>query len=457
MLYGDAEGRGGKREWGQLQALGAPENDSQQRQTLSLDLPSPLALTLGDPLRSPSTPTSNKKVKLTPSTPLTNSNTKTQTPTTPLSASAKKKLSLYTTSLGHSPFPTYARPTPSECQKVHDLLSTVHGIPSRPVIVEDRPNAAAGCGQVPSVLDALIRTILSQNTTSKNSTAAKNAMDGAYGRAGYRAVLEGGEERLKEVIRCGGLAGMKSKAILGVLRRVDEREKGKGELSLEYLREMTDQEAMQELITFDLVGIKTASCVLLFCLGRESFAVDTHVHRLSLSLSWAPPTATRDETFFHLDALIPPNLKYGLHCLMVRHGRGCRECSANGVTSMDWVETCPIRELVKGKGRGKGGKGKAKAALKGGKKGKKVAKEEAEDDEKPEVKGEEDEKAVIKSDVEGSPSKRTRSTRSTRSSTTQVPLADVGGPAGVKTEVVASFDEDARGMSGMGAMHGLDG
>lgn len=63
-------------------------------------------------------------------------------------------------------------------------------------------------------------------------------MDAEYGRAGYRAVLEGGEERLKKAITCGGLAATKSKAILGVLKRVDEREKGKGGLSLEYLREM---------------------------------------------------------------------------------------------------------------------------------------------------------------------------------------------------------------------------
>lgn len=32
---------------------------------------------------------------------------------------------------------------------------------------------------------------------------------------------------------------------------------------------------MEELCSFDLVGVKTASCVLLFCLGRDSFAVDT--------------------------------------------------------------------------------------------------------------------------------------------------------------------------------------
>lgn len=88
------------------------------------------------------------------------------------------------------------------------------------------------------MLDALVRTLLSQNTTSKNSTAAKNAMDEEYGRADYRAVLRGGEERLAETIKCGGLAKVKAKAIIKILERIDERGGGKGELSLDYLHEM---------------------------------------------------------------------------------------------------------------------------------------------------------------------------------------------------------------------------
>jgi 3-methyladenine DNA glycosylase/8-oxoguanine DNA glycosylase len=39
---------------------------------------------------------------------------------------------------------------------------------------------------------------------------------------------------------------------------------------------------MKELLSFDSIGIKTASCVLLFCLGRDSFAVDTYVLLFSL-------------------------------------------------------------------------------------------------------------------------------------------------------------------------------
>ncbi|KAK4049941.1 hypothetical protein OIV83_003765 [Microbotryomycetes sp. JL201] len=283
-----------------------------------------------------------------PSTPVPTAETTSQ----PLSASAKKKVVDLEKAWGETPFPKLNRPTPKDCQEVYDLLCSVHGVPQRPTVLVDKKGAPAGCGEVPSVLDAVVRTILSQNTTSKNSTAAKNAMDAEYGRADYRAVLKGGVDKLAKVIQCGGLAQTKSKAIFKILERLDEREGGKGSLSLDYLHGMSDYKAMEELVSFDLVGIKTAACVLLFCLGRDCFAVDTHVHRLSMSLGWIPPSATRDQAFFHLDKRIPDQLKYGLHTQLVRHGRGCFKCSANGVTSMNHVDTCPIRHLV-GKKSGK--------------------------------------------------------------------------------------------------------
>ena len=68
---------------------------------------------------------------------------------------AKKLAQLAT--FRQTPYPDFNGPTPAQCQSVHDLLSEVHGTPARPTTLVDKPNAAAGCGQVPSVLDALIR------------------------------------------------------------------------------------------------------------------------------------------------------------------------------------------------------------------------------------------------------------------------------------------------------------
>lgn len=63
-------------------------------------------------------------------------------------------------------------------------------------------------------------------------------------------------------------------------------------------------------------------------LGRSKFPVDTHVWRISKYLSWVPAKATREDTYHHLDTRIPNDLKYSLHCLLIRHGRTCKHCKA---------------------------------------------------------------------------------------------------------------------------------
>ena len=55
-----------------------------------------------------------------------------------------------------TPFSTFARPYPKEVSLAVDLLCNIHGVPERDEYVMP-------------VLDALIRTILSQNTTDKTS------------------------------------------------------------------------------------------------------------------------------------------------------------------------------------------------------------------------------------------------------------------------------------------------
>ncbi|OTA52985.1 DNA glycosylase [Hypoxylon sp. EC38] len=246
-----------------------------------------------------------------------------------------KKLKSYAQFANKSPFPDFPHPTPQECQRAYDILASLHGERQRPQKVVSAPVDRAGCGDSPSVLDALVRTILSQNTSNKNSTRAKLDMDEAYGAGDseerWDAIAAGGPAKLEKAIARGGLGGVKSRVIIEILRQVKERY---GRYSMDHLLGLeasgNDEEAMRELISFRGVGPKTASCVLLFCMGRDSFAVDTHVHRLTGILGWRPATASRDETFAHLDVKIPDSLKYGLHVLFVEHGRKCAECKAGG-------------------------------------------------------------------------------------------------------------------------------
>lgn len=225
-------------------------------------------------------------------------------------ATLRKKLKQLET-FQQTPFPDFARPSAEECQAVCDALATMHPLPVRPEKMNPE-SLGANCGlgepylitvrsilydcrglTVPDVLDALVRTILSQNTTSKNSTAARKGIEEKFGKGpNYEAVRLGSQEELKEAIQCGGLANVKSKVIKKILDQVYEKE---GKLSLDRLHKLGDKEAMTELVTFDGIGpwvkaslpllnthstytrSKTASCTLLFCMGRESFAVDSEL------------------------------------------------------------------------------------------------------------------------------------------------------------------------------------
>lgn len=260
-----------------------------------------------------------------------------------------KKLKLLASHALASPFPDFHRPSAEEANEVYGILTREH-----PDIVSSRiasttstsNNAATTCGSVPNVLESLIGTILSQNTSGANSTAAKRSLDERFGKNNFQAIATAAKGEVVEAIKMGGLANKKAGVIQTILREVKERY---GVYSLQHLmgfieggddddnskdhhpngqydekgkhKAFSDEEAMKELVSYDGVGPKTASCVLLFCLGRSSFPVDTHVFRLSKLLGWVPTKSDRVTAQAHLDLKIPDELKYGLHVLMVGHGR----------------------------------------------------------------------------------------------------------------------------------------
>lgn len=256
-----------------------------------------------------------------------------------------KKLKLLASHSVASPFPDYAHPTPTEAAEVHALLSATHpDLAKRPRVPSETNDSARTCGSVPNVLESLIGTILSQNTSSRNSTAAKRGLDAAFGRNNFAAMADAKKADVVEAIKTGGLANKKAGVIQKILAEVHRRH---GAYSLQHLAGVdvkgkgkaeggaaqvpaSDEAAMQELVSYDGVGPKTASCVLLFCLGRSSFPVDTHVFRLSRLLGWVPQKADRVTAQAHLDLTIPDDLKYGLHVLMVGHGRRCKGCKGTG-------------------------------------------------------------------------------------------------------------------------------
>ncbi|CDU23888.1 related to NTG2-DNA N-glycosylase and apurinic/apyrimidinic (AP) lyase involved in base excision repair [Sporisorium scitamineum] len=287
----------------------------------------------------------------------------TSAPTSPSKkqTTSERKLASYKTSILGSPFPDHPLPTPHEAERVAWILGEFHGYKRESAGGRGLPKYTTpkdqdtwgGCGNVPSVLDALIRTVLSCNTSNRNSAAAHRSLTEHFGRANWSAIHAAPEHELVQAIRCGGLANNKARTIKGILAQTHQKY---GKLSLDHLHDATDDEIMQELVGFNGVGPKVASCVLAFCIGRESMAVDTHVFRLCKALGWVPEKANRDQTYYHLHERIPGGLKYALHVLLIQHGKRCANCSAKGFATVkeergsdgeeevDGDRVCPLKK-----------------------------------------------------------------------------------------------------------------
>ena len=214
-----------------------------------------------------------------------------------------------------SPFPTFAHPTEAEARTVHAALATLH--PEMLDLCSPKEDEVdEGSCSRKEVLDSLVGTIFSQNTTDVQSHKAFAALKQAF--PTWEQVRTSDPGPIVETIRSCGLAEIKTERVQLILEALKEE---RGECSLEYLRDESDAAVKAALRRFKGVGAKTISCVLMFCLKRAEFPVDTHVWKIALALGWVPKGANRDQTYEHLNLCVPNEIKYALHVLLVKHGK----------------------------------------------------------------------------------------------------------------------------------------
>jgi endonuclease III len=170
-------------------------------------------------------------------------------------------------------------------------------------------------------LDLLVATILSQNTTDKNSLRAFGRLKSTY--PDYDSVLRAPTSEIEDKIRVGGLSEMKARRIKESLSKI----KGHAEsISLSFLKDMELNEAREYLCSLPGVGPKTAAVVLLFAYGFPIMPVDTHVFRISKRLGLVPEDANIEATQRALEKITPSNKYMSFHINLIRHGR--RICKA---------------------------------------------------------------------------------------------------------------------------------
>jgi endonuclease-3 len=185
---------------------------------------------------------------------------------------------------------------------INKLLIQFFGIPQR-----NKTN--------PDPVDMLIGTILSQNTNDKNSYRAFKNLKQKY--RTWNEVAKLTPSKIERIIRVAGLGKQKSAAINNVLKGLKKKN---GEIKIKFQRNQDDKSVIDELIQFDGVGVKTASCVLLFSMNRNVCPVDTHVHR-TLNRIGLVSTKSPDKTFNEIFGQIPAGAAHSFHTNLIRLGR----------------------------------------------------------------------------------------------------------------------------------------
>jgi endonuclease-3 len=238
----------------------------------------------------------------------------------------------------------------SEIHHEHDsTVMTTNQTRSRIALILRRLERVFGPVEPPEqlpVLDELIATILSQNTTDSNSGAAFEELRRRF--RDWEAVRLAPVEGVADAIRIAGLANQKAPRIKAVLQRLNEE---CGELSLEFLHEWSLDEACEYLRRFPGVGPKTIACVLLFACRKPILPVDTHVHRVSQRLGLIGAKTNEAKAHAELARLVPAERVLDFHIQLIRHGRAV--CSARKPRCIDCVllDRCPTGMVAVGNDR----------------------------------------------------------------------------------------------------------
>ena len=165
-------------------------------------------------------------------------------------------------------------------------------------------------------LDELIATILAQNTSNANSDAAFARLKRRF--PTWEAVRTAQTRSIAAAIRVAGLSRLKAPRIKNILEHLHRE---RGELSLGFLCDLPDEDALAYLRSLKGVGPKTAACVLLFACDKPILPVNTQVHRVARRLALIGPRTSAEKAHVLLAERVPRNLVLDFHILLIRHGR----------------------------------------------------------------------------------------------------------------------------------------
>ncbi|MEO6197753.1 MAG: endonuclease III [Dehalococcoidia bacterium] len=207
-------------------------------------------------------------------------------------------------------------------QAIVEALTTIYGLPTW------RPHG--------DPMTELVLTILSQNTSDTNSGRAFMRLITRF--PTWEELMHAPIDEIEAEISVGGLARQKAPRIKAALQAIQD---ARGDLNLDFLRDMPLEDAKDWLRGLNGVGPKTAACVLMFAFGLPAIPVDTHVHRVAQRLGLVPEDMTPERAHILLEETVGPELVHPFHLLLIKHGRRLCHARAPRCSECPLMARCP--------------------------------------------------------------------------------------------------------------------
>jgi endonuclease-3 len=167
-------------------------------------------------------------------------------------------------------------------------------------------------------MSMLVDILLSHRTRDEQTAAAWENLLKQFG--SWEGVRDAPTSEVEKAIANVNWPEVKAPRIQAIMRQITEE---RGNLDLNFLRELPLEEAAAWLNRFEGVGPKTTACVLLFSCELPILPVDVHVHRVSGRLGLIGKKVSADAAHDLLQALLPQDARsiYNFHKALLRHGQ----------------------------------------------------------------------------------------------------------------------------------------
>jgi endonuclease III len=230
------------------------------------------------------------------------------------------------------------------------LFQNLAELQHKALVVHERLCAVYGC-PIPffhnlDPLSELVSSLLSHRTRNKDSGRAFKQLRQQF--STWEAVRDGDVAEVEKAIAPCTWPDQKAPRLQQILRLITEL---RGELSLDFLKDLSVPEARKWLEQLPGVGPKTSAAVLLFSnLRRPALPVDSHHHRVALRLGLIPAKTGVAASHALLAAQLPADWTaqqvYDNHEVLMLHGQRCCYFQNPACQRCAVLDLCPVGSAI---------------------------------------------------------------------------------------------------------------